>query len=51
MKFEWRKLFLISWYRWNKVHDFNIFIFYLDILIWSIPLGTLFAMLVLSTLT
>ena len=38
MKFEWRKLFPISWYRWNKGYDFNGFIFYLDVLIWLILL-------------
>lgn len=47
MKFEKRKLFPISWYRWNKGHDFNIFIFYLDVLILSIPLGILFLKLLL----
>lgn len=50
MKFEWRKLFLISWYRWNKGHDFNTFIFYIDILIWSIPLSILFAVGLLNVL-
>ena len=50
MKFEWRKLFPISWYRWNKGHDFNAFIFYLDVFIWSIPLSTLFAVWLLNVL-
>jgi len=38
-KFDWRKLFPISWYRWNKGYDFNAFIFYIDILIWLVPIG------------
>jgi len=33
MKFNWRKLFPLSWYLWNKGYDFNAFIFYVDTLI------------------
>ncbi len=50
MKFEWKKLFPISWYRWNKGYDFNAFIFYLDVLIWAIPLSILFTAWLLNVL-
>ena len=50
MKFEKRKMFPISWYRWNKGYDFNIFAFYLDVLIWSIPCSILFSVWLVNVL-
>ncbi len=48
MKFEWRKLFPISWYRFNKGYSFNAFAFYVDlIIVFLIPLSII---LVLSFL-
>jgi hypothetical protein len=47
-KFEWRKLFPITWYRWNRGHDFNIVTFYLDTLVWTIPLSIFLAKCFLS---
>jgi hypothetical protein len=47
-KFEWRKLFPISWYMWNKGHDFNAFIFFIDTLIYLIPLSILLTMLFIN---
>lgn len=48
MGFEWRKLFLISWHRWNNGYDFNAFIFYIDTLILMTPLTILVSWLVLN---
>lgn len=45
MKFEYRKLFPISWYRWNKGYDFNTFLFFIDILIWTTPLSLLITLI------
>jgi len=33
MKFDWRKLFITSYYFYIKRHDFNSFLFYIDCLI------------------
>lgn len=38
MKIEWRKFFPISWYRWEKGYDFNIFAFWLDCMLYITPL-------------
>ena len=48
--FEWRKLFPISWYRWNKGYDFNAVIFFVDLLLYVIPASILFAHLLISTM-
>ena len=50
-KFDKRKLFPLSWYFWNKGHDFNIFIFFIDILIYAIPISTILSFLLLNYLT
>lgn len=50
-KFEWLKLFPISYYRWNKDHDFNAFIFYLDILLYAIPLSMLLSYIIINLIS
>lgn len=49
MNFEWRKLFPISWYRWSKGHDFNSFVFYLDMTLWVILILTIMGVLIANT--
>lgn len=48
MKFDWRNLFFISKYRWNKGYDFNIFVFYIDLLIWTIPMSVIYVKFLIS---
>lgn len=49
-KFEWRKLFPISYYRWNKGHDFNIVVFYADLFIWASIISVLLVILIVNFL-
>ena len=49
MKIEFRKLFPISWYRLKKGYDFNLFVFWLDCMLYVIPL-TIISVLILNSL-
>ena len=46
--FDWRKLFPLSYYHCIvKGNEFNAFVFYVDILIWSIVLTTVITIIIM----
>lgn len=47
---EFRKLFLISYYRYKRNLEFNSFLFWLDLVILTIPLSILLSLAIINIL-
>lgn len=48
-KFDFRKLFFLSYfYTIKRGREFNAFVLYVDILIWSVILSTVFSLIFIS---
>ena len=50
-KFNFRKLFPLSWHRYKNGLDFNAFSFYIDLLIYVIPIFIFITVLITNDLT
>jgi len=50
-KFDFRKLMVISyWWCFKKNREFNAFVFYVDLLIWVLPISFLLAVVFINVL-